>query len=284
MTTNHRISLPQHAKTFLAAATRRHTERVLLNFHRWLLERGLDCSNVTSTDLRAFLDRPAGAPIKPLTRNSYRYELKHYLLWLEERGLAGPFENQELEGYHRKGLPEDVKAFLRFLAPTKSQGTVRVYKSALRRFRAFLEAKSIPIEAVDRSACLAWSQAMFQEGLHPATRVGQLVCIRKYIDWRWEQGLAPVSGRAMVLSSDLPKKPEYLPRPLPPESDRELQSKLKTSNSSVGLGLYVMRRTGIRVGELRMLERDCIRVDNNGSHFLKVPLQQTEDRAPCPVG
>jgi integrase len=33
-----------------------------------------------------------------------------------------------------------------------------------------------------------------------------------------------------------------------------------------------MRRAGLRVGELRRLERDCVRDDHNGRHFLKVPL------------
>jgi len=49
-----------------------------------------------------------------------------------------------------------------------------------------------------------------------------LVCLRKYLEWLWEQGTLAAPGQELLLSSDLPKKPEYLPRPLPPDADREL--------------------------------------------------------------
>jgi hypothetical protein len=61
------------------------------------------------------------------------------------------------------------------------------------------------------------------------------------------------SGRELIRPGDLPKKPDYLSRPLPPDADQELQKRLKQSDSSVALGLYLMRRTGLRVGELRRL-------------------------------
>ena len=121
--TEHRISLPEYAKTFLSSATRVHTERVIVMFHRWLLERCMELSAVTGKELQDFLDRPSGKAVKPRTANSYRWELKLYLQWLAERGLAGPFEKQELEGYHRKHLPDEVRQFLRHLAPTRKPST-----------------------------------------------------------------------------------------------------------------------------------------------------------------
>lgn len=113
--------------------------------------------------------------------------------------------------------------------------------------------------------------------------MGMLVCVRKYLDWLWEQGVVAEPGRAMLLGSDLPKKPEYLPRPLPPQEDQELQQTLKESDSSVGLGLYVMRRTGLRIGELRRLERDCVREDHSGNQFLKVPLGKMNNERLVPL-
>ena len=104
-----------------------------------------------------------------------------------------------------------------------------------------------------------------------------MVSVRKYVDWLWEREVTAAPGRELILSSDLPKKPEYLPRPLPADNDRELQQKLKDDESKVSLGLYVMRRTGLRIGELRRLERDCVRVDHSGGHFLKVPLGKMHD-------
>ncbi len=281
--TEHRISLPEYAKTFLSSATRVHTERVIVMFHRWLLERCMELSAVTGKELQDFLDRPSGKAVKPRTANSYRWELRLYLRWLAERGLAGPFEKQELEGYHRKHLPDEVRQFLRHLAPTRKPSTVNGYKATLRRFHEWLAEQRIELAAVDRETCLGWGQLLHEKGLHPATRVGMMVCVRKYVDWLWEGGVTAAPGRELIRGSDLPTKPEYLPRPLPADSDRELQQKLKDDESKVSLGLYVMRRTGLRIGELRRLERDCVRVDHNGSHFLKVPLGKMNNERLVPL-
>jgi integrase len=77
--------------------------------------------------------------------------------------------------------------------------------------------------------------------------------------------------------------PDYLPRPLSPETDKQLQSRLRESNSSLALGLYLMRRTGLRIGELRHLERECVRADHSGTHFLKVPLGKLHNERLVPL-
>lgn len=279
----HRIPLPGFATNFLRGATRPHSEAAVVMFHRWLMERGMELSAVTGKELQDFLDRPSGRAVRPRTANSYRWELKQYLMWLAERGLAGPFEKEELEGYHRKYLPEQVREFLRHLAPTRKPATVNGYKATLRRFHEWLAERRIEPGAIDRQTCLSWGQWLYEQGLHPATRVGMMVCLRKYVDWLWERGVTTAPGRDLILGSDLPKKPEYLPRPLPADNDRELQQKLKDDESKVSLGLYVMRRTGLRIGELRRLERDCVRVDHSGGHFLKVPLGKMNNERLVPL-
>src|SRR5665213_4573783 len=44
-----------------------------------------------------------------------------------------------------------------------------------------------------------------------------------------------------------------------------------------------MRRTGLRIGELRKLERDCVREDHAGGHFLKVPLGKMNNERLVPL-
>jgi integrase len=110
-----------------------------------------------------------------------------------------------------------------------------------------------------------------------------LVCVRKYMDWLFDAGLVTTPGYVVVPASDLPKKPEYLPRPLPPDADRALQARLAEERSPESLGLLVMRRTGLRIGELRRLERDCVVEDHAGGHFLKVPLGKLDTERLVPL-
>jgi site-specific recombinase XerD len=153
----------------------------------------------------------------------------------------------------------------------------------LRRFHRWIGDQNIAVAKVDRSVCLAWSQALHECGIHPTTRFCWLVSLCSYLDWRWECGLIAAPGRALILSRDLPNKPDYLPRPLPPEIDQELQRRLKQSGMSVTLGLLIMRRTGLRVGELRRLERECVRADENGKSFFKVPLGKLNNERLVPL-
>ena len=212
-----------------------------------------------------------------------RYKVRRYLRWLEKRGLAGPFGAEELDGYHRKPLPDEVRRFLQFLAPTRRPSTVKGYRYVLRRFHRWLDGQHIAITNLDHSVCLAWGQELHECGLHPTTRFCWLVNLRTYLDWLWEHGLIVAPGRALILSHDLPKKPDYLPRPLPPEIDQELQTRLKQAGTPIALGLFVMRRTGLRVGELRRLERECVRADENGKSFLKVPLGKLNNERLVPL-
>ena len=297
--TRRRIALAPFAETYLKQSTRRHTERVVVLFHGWLARTGRALAAVRAADLEAFAAGPMSRPVRQLTRNNYRYEIRLYLRWLEQHGLAGPFEARELEGYHRKPLPDELRRFLQFLAPTHRPSTMRTYRGALRRFHEWLGAREgtepgastggahgVPGERgllIDRGLCLAWAQQIHADGLHPATRFGMLVCLRKYLDWLCDVGLVASPGQELIVVGDLPKKPDYLPRPLPPEADLKLQARLRGANSHVALGLYVMRRTGLRIGELRHLERNCVREDHAGNSFLKVPLGKLQKERLVPL-
>jgi site-specific recombinase XerD len=275
--------LPRFAETYIKKDGRHKSERVVVSLHRWLRRNGKEIAAITGADLQAFAACPARRPVTQMTRNDYRYAARRYLRWLEERGLAGPFGARELEGYHRRPLPEQVQRFLRFLAPIRRRSTIRTYLGFLRRFHEWLLTRSLDIAQVDRDVCLEWAQQINNEGIAAATRVGMLICVRKYIDWLWDLGIVGTPGQALIRAPDLPKKPDYLPRPLPPDADQALQARFQEQKTPVALGLLVMRRAGLRLGELRNLERDCIRKDHVGGRFLKVPLGKLNNERLVPL-
>lgn len=268
----HRTALPSCALKYLQEVPTHHAERIVVMLHGWLFRTNRILSHLTVEDIKAFLEKPCRKPISQRTRCAYRHHLRKYLTWLEARGLCGPFEQRQIQGYHRKVLPEEASRFLRYLEPIRQPGTVRLYRSVLLRFHEWFDQQGALLQVLERGHCLAWAQHLHDRKLHPATRVCHLGAARKYLDWLWEQGICQAPGYTMILAKDLPKKPEYLPRPLPPSTDQALQTRLRQADTAVALGLFVMRRTGMRVGELRTLERGCIRIDPAGQCFLKVPL------------
>jgi integrase len=75
----------------------------------------------------------------------------------------------------------------------------------------------------------------------------------------------------------------YLPRPLAPDIDEELRQRLATADDQYQQGLLVMRNTGLRIGELSALELNCIRSDDAGNVFLKVPLGKMNNERLVPI-
>lgn len=251
--TEHRTPMPPYALAYIKQVNRQSCTSMIVGFHRWLLDKGVELRDVQAPELEAFV---ASRNVAQLTRNSYRWEVKRYLFWLAERGLAGPFEKRDFEAYHRRPLPRDVAEYLRCLAPIRKPSTIRNYQNVLRRFHEWLATQGVAPAEVTRDTCLRWSQSLHAEGLHPSTHVNQLVCVRRYFDWLWELEKAPRPGAELIRGADMPKKPQYLPRPLPGPADNELQKRLKGADSTLGVGLYVMRRAGLRIGELRQLKKD----------------------------
>jgi site-specific recombinase XerD len=90
---------------------------------------------------------------------------------------------------------------------------------------------------------------------------------------------------SLIRSEDFPKLPDYLPRPLAPDVDRALQDFLlnQKQNARYARGLWLMRKAGLRIGELESLELDCLRKDHHGNAFLKVPLGKLNNERLVPL-
>ena len=71
--------------------------------------------------------------------------------------------------------------------------------------------------------------------------------------------------------------------PLEPDTDHALRQRLAASDDKYQRGLLLMRNTGIRIGELASLEFDCLRCDEAGNQFLKVPLGKLNNERLVPI-
>lgn len=130
----------------------------------------------------------------------------------------------------------------------------------------------LQLNALDRTKLSRWLIYRSKQGLKAATRNNEIVTVRLYLRWLAEQGIININADELIRRTDLPKLPKYLPRPLAPQADRELQKRLCNSQNPLHKGLLLTRRTGLRIGELIRLQFDCIRTDEQGTKFLKVPL------------
>ena len=88
-------------------------------------------------------------------------------------------------------------------------------------------------------------------------------------EWQWPDAPA----RRLVFTRDIPKLPRALPRYLPADADRLIIEALHASpNRLFADALLLARATGLRIGELRDLELDCVHEVPGTGAWLKVPL------------
>lgn len=183
----------------------------------------------------------------------------------------------------RRPLPEFATQFLKSLEPTHKRSTLRNYQYCLSRFHECLAENRISLKQLERVHMEQWFLALSNEGLAASTRGCILTDTRAFLHWLLEQQELRADPDDLIRSSDMPKLPGYLPRPLPPAQDAELQQRLEASPDRLHTALLLMRLTGMRIGELASLSFDCIRVDLHGQEFLKVPLGKLNNERLVPI-
>jgi site-specific recombinase XerD len=111
----------------------------------------------------------------------------------------------------------------------------------------------------------------------------RILNLRKFFDdiyeWEWKDVPAP----GLFTNKDFPQRDTYLPKPIPPEDDKILQKTLKSKNTLFSQALFILRKTGMRIGELIDLELNCLEKSDDGQYVLHVPLGKLHTQRIIPV-
>lgn len=274
------LELPPVSRRFLRTARGRRARAIVHALHRWLARRRLTIVELAPDHLRSFLVRPQRARLTSRTSAAYWSLLRDYLQWLHDRELIA-FDPERLRR-HPKRLPSIAREFLASLVPTHRPGTCNGYATALRKFYGWLDQRELVPQHLTRREIVPWFQELHAAGLHPSSRRHFLVDVRTYLRWLGEHQRMQTAPDDLIRTRDLPKLPLYLPRPLTTDADRELQRRLAASKDPCAWALLLMRRTGLRIGELRGLEYHCLRPDERRP-LLKVPLGKMNNERLVPV-
>jgi site-specific recombinase XerD len=163
--------------------------------------------------------------------------------------------------------------------------TLRNHHYTLRRFVRFLHNHYPHIatltELRHHPHIEEWIRSL--QPLKPISRATAMRIVQQFfeqlIEWQWPE--APVPG--LLLAADFPPVPEYLPKPLEPDEDRELREALKRDPSVLSLAVQLLRHTGLRIGELFTLTLDCVNQRSEGNCVLRVPPGKTYQERTLPL-
>lgn len=168
--------------------------------------------------------------------------------------------------------------------------TLCSYRTALSHFNVYLQEKfNVRRVRKEHTAKLTqedvrgYLHCLNGEGIAPITMAHRALKVKSYLAWEAERQGLPVRAFEAIDTKHLPKIPEYLPRPLSNETDRQLQDILRQSQDPYAPAFLLLRQTGIRIGELCLLPRDCIVTLSNDEKYLKVPLGKLNSERLVPL-
>lgn len=268
--------------------SRTRTRLVLNRFHLWIEKHGVELHAVNRSHLSRFLHEYFKShSYRPKSLHSFRSDLRLYLDWLVDHGylrdldLSGLFPKGRDRSYRK--LTPCAREFLALLPTTKKPKTCSRYKTSLCNFYSFLSSKGIRERRIDRRIIELWLSHLKTSGLLPVSAQHFIFDVRSYFYWLRDRRVLAHDPADLIRVTDIPRRPKYLPRPLPPDVDREIQARLEKSDDVYHQGLLLMRLTGIRIGELWAMPIDCTRQDHNGNWSLKVPLGKLDNERLVPV-
>lgn len=152
---------------------------------------------------------------------------------------------------------------IQILATTLRPGTIAHYRTTARCFLFYLQTdfpRLHQLAELRRDPHLfGWFRHLCQKDppLCNTTRQEYLLHLRHLLEGLASAGHPLQSG--LILSEDLPPRPQYLPRALSLEEDQRLQEDLRRTNDLLSNALLLMRSTGIRIGECVDLAINCLR-------------------------
>lgn len=279
--------LPDMAETFLkehSASRRPNTiamyRAALHHFHRFITQSKITIGSLTRVQIDEFDEDLTRHGLRFVTRRAGIRHVHTYLRWLESRDslpqgfsatLFPDYKPEFIQG-QQTTLPDLAVQFLEILGTVNKPSTVGGYRACLRAFYKIHWKKHKKPYQIDRTDIEEFMLHLKNRQMGVNQRAHRLFSFRKYLDWLYDHRKLKIHPDDLLKSSDFPKKEQKLPRPFPVDVDLEIQRRLWESDDIDHLGLLLMRRCGLRCGELRSLTLQCVEQDLNGNWFLKVPL------------
>ena len=230
------------------------TWQKLLEFHRFLALQGT-----------------SGFACKRAVENA-----KHALKWGISTGEL-PQKIEDIYTFHiirhewDIELPKLSQAFLSELEPTRP-GAFRAHRYAHRVFHSYLSEKKLTYKRLKTSDLVLFVKFLKNKGFHQRSMTVLPIQVRCYLYWLYRNKKIKRHPEDIFPRRLVGKKLASLPRPIDPIVDQKIQHILENTDDLYYKAILLLRRTGLRISELRKLQFECIQIDQKNRASLIVPI------------
>lgn len=249
-------------------------------FHDFLKSKGRRVEDIGKEDLRNYeQDLRTQKPPRTVWARRMNMRCVHsHIRWLVKKGHLQR-SLTEL-GVHREKrqifidveLPDVANDFLELSMVNRKSRTIRGYKTKLRHLYKYLNDRQISLSKFTRRDFDDFAKRFYDAGYKPATIEHAITTVQQYLTWLYQCGLFESNPEPIIGDFPRPRRADTLPRYLLPEVDDILQKHLDDAEDVVSLALALMRRIGVRIGDLMDLRYDSLEQDDRGFWYLKIPL------------
>ncbi len=201
---------------------------------------------------------------------------KHALKWGIDRGEL-PQKLEDIYTFHviRNNwdieLPELSESFLAELEPTRP-GAYRAHRYAHRVFHTYLYEKNLSYRKLKTSDLTQFMKYLKNKGFSART-LANLPCeVKVFLYWLHKNKKIRRHPEELFPRHLMAKRVSSLPRPIDPVIDQKLQTLLENTDDLYFKSILLLRRTGLRIEELRKTHFDCVQIDQKGRTSLIVPV------------
>lgn len=187
----------------------------------------------------------------------------------------------------RRNLQQCLDDDIQNLATVLRPSTIRLYRDAAKSFLSYLHAHwpnvHRPSQLRRDPHILGWLRSLCdrQPPLSKKTRMERIINVRRLI--RDLETYSDPPRADLFAPGDYPVPDRYLPKPLSPEDDQRLQRRLRARATLRSKALLILRATGMRIGECRMLAVDSLRNLGQDQWAVRVPLGKLHTERWVPV-
>ena len=273
---------------------------------RLLIQAGRTLTELADADIAAFdaaitaREAARGRPLKHYRDALYTTRTVLYHMGAAVRPVTRKNTGQRWEWARHfegssPGIGCSLAAYLECASGTRVRSTVLGIAGRLGHFARFLATCDPALDwlaGLDRQRHIEQWLAAVAAARHPRTGAVLSACERRsrvltvgrmiddIIEWGWREAPA----RRLIFARDVPRLPRALPRYLPADADRALLAALEASPDRLLAGaLLLLRATGMRIGELTLLELDCVHEVPGAGAWLKIPLGKLDTERMVPI-
>lgn len=251
----------------------------LRRFHQWLKQHSYTVETLTASQADEYSKYHLTKTKGPQRRQIIFHITRNYLTWLYENGhsrldpakLKAPIIRPTFAKLEVV-LPNYADEYLGSLVTHLRPSSRHAHRVSVRHLHNFLAQVGFDIAEFGDKEMRGFLEYLVKRKIGPSSRCGRMVLSRMYLRWLYERGLVKNDPDFTLRKIQLPRIPLAMPRPLSLNQDQLFEQYFLASPSFLTQGFYIMRHAGLRIGELKNLPFDCIRINIDGQALLKVPI------------